>query len=79
MKIKLRISIFGMLMLLILIFGDNSIYSVIALSAAAAHEVGHIIAAKILGIKFKNLKSSVRKGLLEFISKQKKMKVLVRL
>lgn len=54
-KIKLRISIFGMLMLLILIFGDNSIYSVIALSAAAVHEIGHIIAAKILGVKFKTL------------------------
>ena len=55
MKIKLRISIFGMLMLLILIFGDNSVYSVIALSAAAIHEVGHIIAAKILGVEFKTL------------------------
>lgn len=55
MKIKLRISIFGMLMLLILIFGDNRVYSVIALSAAAVHEVGHIIAAKLLGIKFKTL------------------------
>ena len=55
MKIKLRISIFGMLMLLILIFGDNSIYSAIALSAAAVHEIGHIIAAKILGVKFKTL------------------------
>ena len=55
MKIKLRISIFGMLMLLILIFGDNTVYSIIALTAATVHEAGHIIAAKMLGIKFSYL------------------------
>jgi len=55
MKIKLRISIFGMLMLLILIFGDNRVYSVIALAAAAVHECGHLITARLLGVKFKTL------------------------
>ena len=55
MKIKLRISIFGMLMLLILIFGDNTAYTAIALFAAVIHELGHILAASLLNVKFKTL------------------------
>jgi stage IV sporulation protein FB len=51
LKIKLRISIFGVLMLLVLIFGDDSVYTLIALSAAAVHETGHIIAAALLKVK----------------------------
>lgn len=51
LKIKLRISIFGILMLLVLIFGDNSVYTMIALAAAAVHEAGHLIAAAALGVK----------------------------
>lgn len=55
LKIRLRISIFGILLLLILLFGDNSEYTVIALTAAAVHELGHIIAARLLGLKFGSL------------------------
>lgn len=55
MKIKLRISIFGILMLLILIFGEDGVYSLVALAAAAVHEAGHLAAAAIMKIKFKSL------------------------
>ena len=51
MKSRLKISIFGILMILILIFGDNYKYTVVALCAALAHESGHIIAALILKMK----------------------------
>jgi stage IV sporulation protein FB len=39
-------------MILILIFGDNSKYSTIALLVAFIHEAGHIIAAYFLKMKF---------------------------
>lgn len=51
MKSRLKISIFGILMILILMFGDNYKYTVIALCAALVHESGHIIAALILKMK----------------------------
>lgn len=51
MKSRLKISIFGILMILILMFGDNCKYTVIALCAALVHESGHIIAALILKMK----------------------------
>ena len=51
MKIRLRISIFGILMILILLFGDNYRYAIIALSAATVHELGHIVASFILKMK----------------------------
>ncbi len=38
-------------MLLVLIFGDNSAYTMIALAAAAVHEVGHLVAAALLGVR----------------------------
>lgn len=59
MKIKLRISIFGILMLLVLLFGDNSIYTLIALSAAALHEAGHLIAAAMMGVEIGSLSVSL--------------------
>ena len=46
-------------MLLILLFGDDSVYTLVALSAAAVHEAGHIVAAAILKIKFKSLSLSL--------------------
>ena len=42
-------------MLLILIFGDDRVYTAIALAAAAVHELGHIIAAALLKIRFRSL------------------------
>ncbi|MGI6167623.1 MAG: hypothetical protein ACOYIA_05770 [Eubacteriales bacterium] len=51
LKIKLRVSIFGVLMLLILIFGDDRVYTIIALAAAAVHELGHVAAAALLKIR----------------------------
>lgn len=51
MKLKLRISIFGVLMLLILLFGDSSGYALIAVVAAAIHELGHIAAALLLHMR----------------------------
>ncbi|MDD7676210.1 MAG: hypothetical protein PUJ09_06220 [Eubacteriales bacterium] len=51
MKLKLRISIFGILMLLILLFGDSTGYALIAVIAAAVHETGHIVAALILRMR----------------------------
>ena len=51
MKSRLKISKFGILMILILMFGDNYKYTVIALCAALVHESGHIIAALILKMK----------------------------
>lgn len=38
-------------MILILLFGDNSEYAIIALTAAATHELGHIITALVLKMK----------------------------
>ncbi len=55
MKIKLKISIFGILMLLILMFGDNSAYTAVAILAAAIHELGHIICAHFLKIKMSQM------------------------
>lgn len=46
-------------MLLILIFGDDSAYTLIALSAAVIHEAGHIITGALLGIKFKTFSLSI--------------------
>lgn len=54
-KIKLRISIFGALMLLFLLFGDRTGYSSIAIFAAILHELGHITAAYLLKIKINGL------------------------
>ncbi len=51
MKSRFKISIFGILMLLILLFGDNYKYTVIALFAAFIHEIGHILAALVLKMK----------------------------
>lgn len=51
MKLKLRISIFGVLMLLILLFGDDSGYAQIAVLAAAVHELGHVLAALLLHMR----------------------------
>lgn len=51
MKLKLRISIFGVLMLLILLFGDSTGYALIAVVAAAVHELGHIAAALLLRMR----------------------------
>ena len=51
MKSRLKISIFGILMLLILLFGDNRKYTMIAFGAAMVHEAGHIFAALILKMK----------------------------
>jgi stage IV sporulation protein FB len=42
-------------MLLVLIFGDDRVYTAIALLAAAVHELGHIIAAALLKIRFGSL------------------------
>lgn len=50
-KIHFKISIFGILMILILIFGDNPKYAIIALSAAIIHEAGHILASHFLKMK----------------------------
>lgn len=41
-------------MILILIFGDNSKYAIIALSAAIIHEIGHVAASFLLKMKLKN-------------------------
>lgn len=51
MKIRLKISIFGILMILVLLFGDSYKYTVIALTAALVHELGHILSALILKMK----------------------------
>lgn len=51
LKIHFKVSIFGILMILVLIFGDNSKYAIIALSAAIIHEIGHIAASLLLKIK----------------------------
>ncbi len=51
MKLKLRISIFGVLMLLILLFGDSTGYALIAVMAAAVHEAGHVVAALALRMR----------------------------
>jgi len=51
LKIRLKISIFGILMILILLFGDNRQYTIIALSAAVVHEFGHILMSLILKMK----------------------------
>ena len=55
MKLRLKISIFGILMLLILLFGDNRKYAIIAFCAAIVHEVGHICASLILKMKLEGL------------------------
>ena len=59
MKSRLKISIFGILMLLILLFGDNCRYTIIALCAATVHEMGHIIAAIVLKMKLNGLSLSL--------------------
>lgn len=50
-KIHFKISIFGILMILILIFGDNPKYAAIAIFAALIHETGHILASRLLKMK----------------------------
>ena len=57
-KMKLGISFFSLLMLLLLIL-TRSYLSLAALVAAALHECGHIIAAKLCGIPLVDMKLGI--------------------
>ena len=57
-KTKIKISFFGVLMLLALIF-THSYISLAALFAAAIHEIGHILAAKMCAIPIRELKLDI--------------------
>ena len=46
-------------MLLILIFGDDRAYSLVALAAAGIHEAGPIITGALLGIRFKTFSFNI--------------------
>lgn len=57
-KTKIKISFFGVLMLFALIF-THSYISLAALLAAAIHEIGHILAAKVCRIPLRELKLDI--------------------
>lgn len=48
-KIKIKISFTGALFFSLLILGDRSVFTVITLASALAHELGHIVAARLSG------------------------------
>ncbi len=48
-KIKFKISFSGALFFSLIIIGDRSVFTVITLFSALAHELGHIIAARLSG------------------------------
>ncbi len=58
MKMKIKVSFFGVLMMLALIF-THSYLSIAALLAALLHEVGHIVAAKICDIPLKEIRLDI--------------------
>lgn len=55
MKIKLKFGLLLPLFLICIIFSERRIYTFIALFAAALHELGHILAAKICKIELTSL------------------------
>ena len=58
MKMKIKVSFFGVLMLLALVF-THSYLSIAALLAALLHELGHIVAAKICDIPLKEIRLDI--------------------
>ena len=55
MKFKIKFGIITPLFIAFLLFSDNIIYTLLGLLAAALHELGHIIAAKLTSIHLSSL------------------------
>lgn len=55
MKIKIKSGLLAPLFLICLFFSERRVYTLIALTAAAIHELGHIIAAKARKIELSSL------------------------